>query len=480
MNDEEQRRSKILIADREGGIKGWGFLVDLSHVMTCAHVVRDCLPGRPSRIRVGDRLLGTRDDGRPPFELKVVTDPAELADSDVCVLQLDGASRFPEGYAPVRWQKCESGLGFIGSGMVKIPAAADAPARIEEVTITGDVGTLMLRRETRYIVNSSDPDTRIAPGCSGAPVFATGGDRGVIGMVAEYRQARAGSIVHDTALRDCWPALCKDQDADPGLISLDPRPADGIHLADLDEKLPLCDREDQTGPFAERVGRLAAARKGALLTTIDGGEDDLPDQLSIRLCELGPARFVRRRTTDAGEADMRRQLPFFTVDMFKCRTTDDAEMRAKIAWRLQTALGSGGTDAKSFARTIKALRYPAIVKVLVTDDYVADHGLVAARAWTDLAHEICGHDLSHPLFVFFFLTRSAGAGDATLIERWRIADGAFLILDTLTPIDRREVKTWAENCYRPLSAKIMALVENKAAGQEQYRLKTLSGWLTGQ
>ena len=476
MTDEEQYDSTVQIANSKGELKGCGFLVDPGHVMTCAHVVDFC---RDSEDAASDpaafRVFGHKDGAI--FRLKPVENREDLTDDDVAILALDEGERFNEGFAIVRWEPCASGLKYRGSGLAEVADAAGI-VRILSVEIDGDAGGLA--SATRNWVYATQADQRIEAGCSGGAVFSKSGDRGLIGMIAEFQQDRSGKIIHAQALRDCWPALerCRaDAGAGTGaFIDLGPaRASAALHLPNLDDSIGLCDREAQTDPFRDRVRLLEKARRGALLTTIHGQPFDLPDRLSDRLCDLGPRALMRRKLPESTK-----RLPRPNIDMAKCAANDEAAMRARVEYRLQDTLRSDRPEVMSFVKAIRKLGRPLIIEVRASEAFIAEKGTLAAAVWTRLAAELAEHDLGAPLFVFFLVIRSGDPAGAAAMAAWRAEDQSFLVLDELGPVSLDEVGAWAETCYGgEVAERVADLVAANSGGAGTVWLKQLQDWLTG-
>ena len=477
MTDEEQYNSTVQIANSKGELKGCGFLVDFGHVMTCAHVVEFCRESEDAAPDPAAFCVFGHKDG-VIFRLKPVENRDDVTDDDVAILALDEGERFHEGCTIVRWEPCVSGLKYRGSGLAEVADAAGV-VRILSVEIDGDSGGLA--SATRNWVYATQADQRIEAGCSGGAVFSKSGDRGLIGMVAEYQQDRSGKVIHAQALRDCWPALerCRtDASAGAGaFIDLGPARASAgaLRLADLDDSIARCDREAQTDPFRDRVRLLEKTRRGALLTTIHGQPFDLPDRLSDRLCDLGVRALMRRNLPGSTK-----RLPRPNIDMAKCAANDEAAMRARVEFRLQDTLRSDRPEIRSFVTAIRKLGRPLIIEVRASEAFIAEKGTLAAAVWTRLAAELAEHNLGAPLFVFFVVIRSGDPAGAAAMAAWHAEDESFLVLDELGPVSLDEVGAWAETCYGgEVAEKISDLVGAQSGGAGTVRLKQLQDWLTG-
>lgn len=483
MTADEQFECTIHIADSRGRVRGCGFIIDPAHVMTCAHVLDLCRADPPGEHHEPLQVIGRKEDDS--FRLVEVVHREKLPDSDVAILRLADGERFHQRHVVARWEECLTGLGYCGGGVVEIELG-DNIIKLQRIQIGGTVGVKDTR--TRFMVNATGDDDKIEEGCSGAAVFNVGGERGVIGMVAEYRQARSGTIIHSGALRDCWPEMIRNRDPAAPFFDLAPVAAaqaassrEGVApmliLPDIADTIMLCDREAQTDPFRDRIRVLEKARRGALLTTIHGESLDLPDRLGDRLVALGPQALVRRRTAGSGKP-----LPQRNIDMAKCAAaTDEAGIRAKIEYRLQDTLNAERPDVPSLARAIRKLGRPLTIEVRANEAFVAQRGLIAARAWSAIARELSVRDIGYPLFIFFIVERSSVRDGTDAMACWAVDDQHFLVLEELKAVPLGDVEDWALACYGEDQAEaIMRHIAALAPGCANVRLGDLQRWFSGQ
>jgi len=471
VTDEDQYQATIHIADTRGELHGCAFIVDSTHVMTCAHVVRFCSDADAVATNSpGFYVLGLKDGAT--FRLRLVPD-ADCTDNDIAVLVLDTGERFHEHYRVVTWEPCQAQLAYRGSGLIE---GGGGKGTVQPVEIDGTTGGLA--SPTRYSVTATQKDLRVEPGCSGGAVFAKSGQRALIGMVAEYRQDLSGTIIHAQALRDTWPTLRR---AGPRYASsfadISPRPGPkGIALADLDDTIGRCDREMQTDPFRDHMRVLEKSRRGALLTTVHGTPQDLPDLLCTRLCTLGPQSLVRRSAVDTTKL-----LPRPTIDMATCNAPNARGMREKVEYRLQDKLNSAQPSIPSFVREIRKLGRPLALEVSATETFIAEKGELAVRVWTRIAADLSEADLGYPVFIFFVVIHSGAAEGIAAMQRWTAREKSFLVLNELAPVTLKDIESWSQSCYGPrVAGQIMNIVGANVGGSTGIRLKQLQDWLTSE
>lgn len=194
---------------------GIGFVVDDTHIITCAHVVNRALgrdpraqetPGPEARVQVDFPMLGGFAGARSrscAVQAWVPPPSLGLSGGDVAGLVLVG-KRLPRRAGPARltdpmvWDVPASVFGYSG----------DPPQHVEgawaEVRLRGAVDGRVIRLDS-----GSESAIRVHPGYSGSPVIVTSdtGDEAVLGMLAVASTDRARDVyaIPASELARAWP-----------------------------------------------------------------------------------------------------------------------------------------------------------------------------------------------------------------------------------------------------------------------------------
>jgi S1-C subfamily serine protease len=194
----------VRILDKSGSIVGAGFLVDETHVATCAHVVYEAWKGA-DKNEIRKLSLDVCMDF--PFlepgnivKATVVKCQNPKTEDDIAVLKLKSSK--PQGAAPSilktsknMWDHKFRTYGFPKGFNLGLWA---------EGAIQGPVGTSLVHIEADKV-----PGTRVKQGFSGAPVWDTKLDA-VVGMVAEEdieAEDKIAFMIPLEILARVWPEL---------------------------------------------------------------------------------------------------------------------------------------------------------------------------------------------------------------------------------------------------------------------------------
>jgi len=223
--DRRRLQSHVRIWRGEVAV-GSGFVVGPRHVMTCAHVVADALPGERGR------LLGCREAPDAPVKMDMLLAPGhffhgrvlpaawhpEIGEEceeidDIAVLELiEGA--LPAQALPVgKAREVREGDWIVGLGV--------APKLASGVAIRG---RFQENLHNRFLIHAEAVDEAARPGCSGAAAWNSS-RQGLAGMVAEMQQAQTGRVIPVDLLDGIWSLEWEDA-LRAGLALLPPEPSD--------------------------------------------------------------------------------------------------------------------------------------------------------------------------------------------------------------------------------------------------------------
>jgi tetratricopeptide (TPR) repeat protein len=340
----------------DGRVVGAGFLVDQSHVLTCAHVVAKAL-GLPDHVpempqdevrldfplispgeiltaqvifrQLQDDIAGLEVKGDPP----AATEPLHLVATTDFWLHPFRAFGFPTGYDEGVW----------ASGVLR-GQQATGWVQIEDV---------------------KEPGYWVQPGFSGTPIWDEQLN-GVVGMAVAadtQREIKAAFMIPASMLVEAWPELAR-------------RSLDATSLEYLQEQLAVFEAAQQSAPDPRRF----QARIDELGTAIANWErrveqqrqriaDGLDEQ--HQLVVEGAHRHEKRRLRVVG------RRPLDVADYFKNRKREQetlGALLAKPATRLVSVIGHGGMGKTALAckvlRDLECHRWP------YTEDQVPVDGIV--------------------------------------------------------------------------------------------------------
>lgn len=257
---------------------GVGFVLDSTHVMTCAHVVADALRPRVSEtqdatpvdeLTIDFPALQPRNGMR--VERKAVVEiwrpMIQGVRDDVAILKL--TAPIPPQIIPVQactgWREQDA---FRGYGVTK-----ENP---EGKIVLGEiVGRLNVNR---FQVSSGTQDAAIVPGCSGGAAWnVTRG--GVAGMVVQRKLALSAEVIPIELL--CG-IVSIPLVAEPDVSAARPAaPAGPAGLA-LRRRLEEFDREPQFADLGLVLDEIWVQRRRAVTCAVGCCDDDRPDVLQRR------------------------------------------------------------------------------------------------------------------------------------------------------------------------------------------------------
>jgi WD40 repeat protein len=244
---------------------GTGFLVDGTHILTCAHVVNVALgrdprakdsPGPQARIQIDFPMLGGAA-GSPSrtctLEAWSAPPATGFSGGDVAGLTIPGDD-LPHGAGAARLaEPPASGLTAMAFGFPADPSR-QLNGTWSELRLRGLVGGGVLQLDT-----ASESAIRAQAGYSGSPVVVTDGVGDVVlGMLAAASggTARDAYAIPLAELARCWPEVL-------GRLAVPPCPYRGLGAFTADDADVFTGRDDE-------VARLAAMARRQPLVIVTG------------------------------------------------------------------------------------------------------------------------------------------------------------------------------------------------------------------
>jgi len=241
---------------------GVGFVVDDTHLVTCAHVVNYALgrdqraqdqPGSQARVQVEFPMLGGAEGGPSrSCAVKAWAPPPQsgVSGGDAAGLEVVGREGLPRGAAPARLTD-PAVLRGVEAGVFGYPG--DPPRQANgawsELRLRGTVGGGVIQLDT-------DRESAIwaQPGYSGSPVIVAddAGDA-VLGMLAVASGdggARDAYAIPVSELARVWPEVL-------GLLTVPACPYRGLDAFTADDAAVFVGREEEVTRLHDMVGKQA-------------------------------------------------------------------------------------------------------------------------------------------------------------------------------------------------------------------------------
>jgi hypothetical protein len=470
---------------------GSGFVLDANHVMTCAHVVGDCLgrrkqlidsPTAPPEHVVFDMPMAPQHSVRAvvvpakwyPERIRQNIEDTALID-DVAVLRLLDGEVLPAGWGAV----------------TTVPAAAyddqvfafgtDADKRDVSYVVGRLIEQVMLRRSKLV----ADPPG-VRAGCSGAAVWnmARGG---IAGMIAEKSSDTSGLVIPISTLAEVWPNF-RRADAPPGPRVRRQNPVRKLLRDELSQRLCHFDRTAQASEFETFAIEDYDVARRPMLCVIVGLERDAP-----RLCrDKCRQKSLQRRLDALG-------IPSRLVDPRRLPWPESKRFDATVEFnRLRNMLGDelgargGASDMRrAYVRTGRPLiLYSEVLQSSWSDDQARLLGHWG-HLWSQLGEEACTLPLVHFLLVRLNDNRFNPGKPQLAYDRFErfasemtAATGSIArALPPLRHVEIDEVESWINALSDEVEADVADLEKAKLAARRALgairhpRLADLEAWI---
>ncbi|UVO51131.1 hypothetical protein M0208_11585 [Sphingomonas sp. SUN019] len=488
---------QVRLADAGGSLHGCGVICGPRHVLTCTHVVEDCLGSIGVGAAIDARFSGFAD-ARATMTVSEYYPVEPTADGtaearlrrDICVLELAPGSTFPVGFviaSAYRGDLAED-LDFSGLGLGAFEEEAGAFV-VRNVDLKGRTGNYS--EPNRMFVSGREDDQLIRPGCSGTAAFA--GSQGLIGLIVEEQGAKSGFIIPIEILRRVW-------NFDDGAIAADPAKAAPAAIAPIAEPLnqrmlaefDFFDREQQVVQFSRYFDvNWKQARRG-FVCAIAGLDDDLPPQCRDRIRNhLKP--FFEKQGFKAAKI-FAYEIGWPTEERF-----DVAQRFDEMIGRLQLHVGADEADDDALRTGLNERLAPAVFYSTVDQRYWGKRHVLLLQQWSDMLARISAAALEKPLIHFLIirldktqLQAGTAEPDARLERFYRDLDAEvnrkaairrIERTDRLRDFERDFVENWVEQVGAKLGLEeaAVAAVQRNASGylpeQESFRLEKVEKWI---
>lgn len=488
---------QVRLADADGGLHGCGVISGPRHVLTCTHVVEDCLGSISVGAMIDVRFSGF-GDARATMTVGEFYPVAPDADAaaearlrrDICVLELAPGSTFPVGFVTASAYRGDlsEDLDFSGLGLGAFEEEAGLVV-VRNVDLKGRTGSYS--EPNRMFVSGREDDQLIRPGCSGTAAFA--GAQGLIGLIVEEQGAKSGFIIPIEILRRVW-------NFDDGAIAADPtapastapvsiaEPLNQRFLAEFD----FFDREQQVVQFSRFFDiNWKQARRG-FVCAIAGLDDDLPPQCRDRIRNhLKP--FFEKQGFKATKI-FAYEIGWPTEERF-----DVAQRLDEMIGKLQLHVGADEADVDALRTGLNERLAPAVFYSIVDQRYWGKRHVLLLQSWSDMLARISATALEKPL-IHFLIVRldkmqvqvAAPEPDARLERFYRDLDAdvnrkavvrRIERTDRLRHFERDFVENWVEQVGAKLGLeeRTLAAVQRNVCDflpeRESFRLEKVEKWI---
>ena len=469
------------------GFSGCGVIVDRHHVVTCNHVVRQCL-GWPLYGGAIDDLKGEILEARVEgldndIEMVVVSihpypsdEPGKNAYDDLCLLKVSSPDVYFNCFAKLFHGTLAYGTNFLSQGV----AARQPP--------TDGYGSLLCEGKIKvraehlqwYQTYESEKHLQSHPGFSGSAVRKPDSTL-VYGLIQGCAVPQIGYIIpaknildflneHGVEAERFHPPASFRRTLQPSTHNL------------TSDKLAHCDRDDQAKAFdtAKRAffEKLFDHQGSKLFALgIVGLEDDLPDLLQRRLGSNGVQSYKelrRLKFKDAAEIPATNKISPFPIGL-EYEEPERDNLRQFVIEKLANASTADGSFLASMADediVISALaKFDVPVLIVVhCPQRLFDTQMVSA--WTECLDYIARVRHSyHPIIVVMVVAQEPNeAGTPPL------GDDDFLMLPQLGELGLRDVGRWLDLTMPGDSRELMANVKEQF-GDQGFRMKKLHDYL---
>ena len=381
---------------------GCGFICGSRHVLSCTHVVEDCLGESVSvgasvsvsfPIAQGHEATLRVRAFRPieSFHSGKEMDPM----NDLCLLELDEKSSFPKAAVAVTAlpdsPEDDTRIHALGLGRLSTEHG-ELSDDAGEVDIKGALGgfeTLSRRR-----LYSGEKELSVRPGCSGTGAFAAGN---LVGMVVEKQERQTALIIPVEVLTGMWNFELRTPGSEVPVLSS--KPTESFVRVNLVKPFEEFDRVDQVSTFKLAFKESWKKSSSALMCTIAGLDDDLPMSCRDRL------RLEMRPSLEA----MGINFATFVPDEIRWPQRDRFDVVSELARMKNSLVLYAGSDEQSAAAICQGLNdtlQPMALYSEIDQRHWSRRHIILLKRWGDLLQEISsvpGKTLEKPLIHFLII-----------------------------------------------------------------------------
>jgi hypothetical protein len=462
---------------------GMAFMLDPTHVMTCAHVVATAL---------GNEKLKDAD-ATPAGEIKVdfpALGAGEIYPSRKAVVETwrpATLAQGPDGGPPPRDDVAVLRLttpappGMRGATACVILNEGD-PFRAFGITASNPEGIQVsgrytgVRNATRRMVSSDELDARPQPGCSGGAAWSIS-HGGVMGMIVARKQEKSGEFIPIQCLRNVWaipPA--PSVDAPPALQAAASGPS--ALSRRLSEQLRIYDRQPQLAELETALDDLWTGKRRPIACLVACRTDDRP--------ELLQSRFISeqlRARLEALNVHGQKLLPQELRWPKEPRLKVEAQLRNLKTQIKQYLPGMAEVDAAGVRAAYNDSKWPLAFFSRIYESVFDDSHEALLAEWLRFWADVGEGDLKKPLVVFVRLILDDGSPGAlrTVFERHSSVPPSPLVrsLPELSAFDQDELLEWLQSALDEPDLVHQPTVEaslRQAVGGRPTRLDALLTW----
>lgn len=416
MNSEQRLACQVRLCDIHDAPRGCGIICGPRHVLTCTHVVQDCLGGPVTKgatvvarfpVAAAHRArLVVRDCCPVAVDAK---DAEGWLARDLCLLELQDGDTLPKDSSAATAMRgvLADDLSVWALGLGKLKDRHGGLS--DEIGAVGLRGTLGEYEDgSRRLVAFGDEETAVRPGCSGAGAFGPGG---LIGMIVEMQEKRTGFIAPLAALNRLWnfalatPALGGAAVAAPRAAGTPPQ----RRWIDAFEEF---DRSDQVAHFRSAFKTNWQDASQALICAIAGLDADLPLSCRDRL-RLTLRPFLERQGFSFRRF-LAEEIAWPARERFDVACEFD-----RICNVLALHVGAEDAAPDSIRQGLNAMLQPTVFFSMIEQRHWGRRHILLLQQWGDLLRQVSAARLDKPCIHFMILRLDANQIDHAAVEPTR-------------------------------------------------------------
>lgn len=486
---------QVWLGSQIAGFCGCGIIVDNRHVVSCNHVVRQCLSldglygsrpddlvGKRVMVRCGTGLvecevvrnvpLPERDFGEQPFDdlalLRRVDDSAFPANSAALL----AAAELEDSLLRARQAM------FVATGLGVSAGTHGLPAQFISDPVEG---RLLVRAQFKHWYHTSEDLGHLMSekGCSGAAAVSVAVPDTVLGLIQGGLQlqnglvipaAIVGSFAEANGVRPRWLARQPDAEERPSPLRAVRRKAAALSLSP--ELLAECDRTPQKQIFQSASITFLEASAKCLFLALSGSQRDLPDLSNRKFSADSIRAYWDWMRVQLNESTSRKTIENYPSITVRFTGADAPADEAACLRLLANGLASDARlrnklpHARILLDAMESIDSPIVVFLLCDE---AGLGNQALASWQSCIGKLAAARARRPVIAILFV--DCGEGQPATIA----AVPGVSVLPPLGPLTRKEVEEWAGSLFLHNEKKAAAIATR--IRKDSFSLSELRDWL---
>ena len=485
---------RVWLGSQDQGFCGCGIIVDNRHVISCNHVVRQCL-GRDTYGDACDDLVGQQvivrcSEGLVSCEV-VRNNPLPFKDfgehqfDDLTLLRRLDKATFPaESITLLASTAIEQQLlrenraQFVGTGLGVPRGTQPLTAQFMSVPFEG---RLLVRAEFKYWYHTSEDLGHLISekGCSGGAAASVALPDTVIGLIQGGLNVQSGLVIPASIvgsfLESCGivPRYLSAQQADTRRPSeFRPMRKRAASLAIKEADLAECDRVPQKSAFQAANTVFVRDKHRLLFAAIAGSADDLPDLSNRKFGEESIAAYwnwIRHVAMEHVPDALLRKRPSIHVRFDPNAALAGADEMVRLLANgitSESRLRNSFPDKLAIAGTMDTIDSPIVIFLVCSSPGFEP---AVMSGWRECIGAIADARQRRPLVAICFV-ECPDDGEIELSS----GDG-IVVLPALQPLTRADVNDWARAIFNFEPKKVAAIMDRVQA--DSFPLARLHSWL---